>query len=65
MQEFDPDDAGDKARMEAVKAEAIQYLRRNFEYPIPKAVAEMPVEGAAAHRGGEGPQAGCACVILR
>jgi uncharacterized protein (TIGR04552 family) len=65
VQEFDPDDAADKARMEAVKAEAVQYLRRNFEYPIPKAVAEMPVEDLLLTAASKGHKQVCACVILK
>ena len=65
VQEFDPDDAGDKARMEAVKAEAVQYLRRNFEYPIPKSIAEMPVEELMLTAASKGHKQVCACVILK
>ena len=48
-QEFRPDDAGERARMEAIKDEAINYLRRHFEYPIPKPV-EQAVQPVAAFR---------------
>jgi len=65
VQEFDPDDAADKARMEAVKAEAIQYLRRHFEYPIPKPIAEMPVEELMLTAASKGHKQVCACVILK
>src|SRR6185295_9484978 len=34
-QEFHPDEPADRARINAIKAEAISYLRRHFEYPIP------------------------------
>jgi uncharacterized protein (TIGR04552 family) len=39
VQEFwTPTTRKDVARMEAVKREAVEYLRRNFEYPIPKPI---------------------------
>ena len=40
MQEFDLDEPADRARIEAVKNAAISYLRRNFDFPIPKPVAQ-------------------------
>ena len=42
-QEFRPDEPNDRARLEQIKTEAISYLRRNFDYPIPKPVAVTPV----------------------
>src|SRR3954469_3821083 len=43
-QEFRPDDPVDRARMAAIKNEAVSYLRRHFEYPIPKPVEQATVE---------------------
>src|SRR6185295_2759177 len=43
-QEFHPDEPADRARMNAIKAEAISYLRRHFEYPIPKPVEQASIE---------------------
>ena len=43
-QEFHPDEPADRARMAAIKNEAVSYLRRHFEYPIPKPVAEASSE---------------------
>src|SRR5580693_2463973 len=42
-QEFQPDEAADRARLESIKNEAIAYLRRHFEFPIPAPVARTPV----------------------
>src|SRR5579871_6079902 len=42
-QELHPTEPADRARMETVKNEAISYLRRHFEYPIPKPVEKASV----------------------
>jgi len=42
-QEFRPDETADRARIDAIKGEAISFLRRHFEFPIPK-----PIERASA-----------------
>jgi uncharacterized protein (TIGR04552 family) len=65
VQELDPDNKADQARMEAIKLEAIKYLRRNFEYPIPKVVAQMPVEELLLTASSKGHKQVCACVILK
>src|SRR4051812_10665617 len=44
MQEFRPEDPADRARLESIKNEAIAYLRRHFEFPIPAPVARASVE---------------------
>jgi uncharacterized protein (TIGR04552 family) len=64
-QELEPDEPADRVRMEHVKAEAIAYLRRQFDYPIPR-----PVEGATVPEllllaAGRGHRAMCACTILK
>ncbi len=41
-QEFHPDEPADRARLESIKNEAIAYLRRHFEFPIPTPVARAP-----------------------
>src|ERR1700761_467281 len=43
-QEFHPTEAADRARLERLKNEAISYLRRHFEFPIPAPVARCSVE---------------------
>ncbi len=65
VQEFYVDRAADRARLDAIKNEAIAYLRRNFEYPIPRAVAELPVEDLMLMAAGKGHKQVCACVILK
>lgn len=64
-QEFHPDEPGDRARMNAIKAEAISYLRRHFEYPIPKPVEQASIEELFALAGSRGHRQTCACTILK
>src|SRR5689334_16796623 len=39
--ELDPELDSDRERMDAIRDEAISYLRRNYDFPIPKPVANM------------------------
>ena len=64
-QEFHPDEPADRARMNAIKDEAISYLRRHFEYPIPKPVEQASVEELFSMAGGRGHRQTCACTILK
>lgn len=62
---LDPKNAADHARAEAVKNAAIGYLRRNFEFPIPKAVAQKEVGELLLMASGKGHRQVCACAILK
>lgn len=64
-QEFHPDEPADRARMNAIKAEAISYLRRHFEYPIPKPVEQASIEELFSLAAGRGHRQTCACTILK
>ena len=65
-QEFRPEEPADRSRMAAIKNEAVSYLRRQFEYPIPKPVAQATVERAPLHlASGSGHRQMCACTILK
>jgi uncharacterized protein (TIGR04552 family) len=64
-QEFHPDEPADRARMNAIKGEAISYLRRHFEYPIPKPVEMATVEELFTLATGRGHRQTCACTILK
>lgn len=64
-QEFLPSDAGDRARMDSIKAEAVSYLRRHFEYPIPKPVERASIEELFKLAAGTGHRQTCACTILK
>lgn len=64
-QEFRPDEPADRSRMEAVKGEAISYLRRHFEFPIPKPVEQASTEDLLMLASGKGHRQLCACTILK
>lgn len=64
-QEFLPETEGDVARLESIKLEAIEYLRRNFEYPIPPSVQRQTVQQLLLAASGKGHKQVCACVILK
>jgi uncharacterized protein (TIGR04552 family) len=64
-QDFHPDDPADRARLEATKNEAIAYLRRHFEFPIPKPVERVSVEEMFIMASGKGHRQLCACTILK
>lgn len=64
-QEFRPDEPADRARLEAIKNEAIAYLRRHFEFPIPKPVERASVEEMLIMASGKGHRQLCACTILK
>lgn len=64
-QDFHPDEPADRARMDAIKSEAISYLRRHFEYPIPKPVEQASIEELFALATRNGHRQTCACTILK
>jgi uncharacterized protein (TIGR04552 family) len=63
--EFDLDDPASRARSEAIKNAAIGYLRRNFDFPIPRPVAESDVGELLLLASGRGHRQLCACTILK
>ncbi len=63
--ELDLADPADRARAEAVKQEAIHYLRRNFDFPIPRPVAEADLPALIELASGRGHRQLCACTILK
>src|ERR1700677_3838318 len=63
--ELHADDAADRGRMEHVKSEAIAYLRRQFDYPIPRPVERASVLELLLMAGGRGHRGMCACTILK
>ena len=64
-QEFHPEEPADRARIEGIKNEAISYLRRHFEYPIPKPIERCSVEELMKVAGGGGHRQMCACTVLK
>ena len=64
-QELDLALPADRARSEAVKHSAINYLRRHFDFPIPKPVAAEDLAGLIALASTKGHRQLCACTILK
>jgi uncharacterized protein (TIGR04552 family) len=62
---FDLDRRGDAERLEGVKAAAIDYLRRNFDFPIPRPVERSDVLELLRVASGKGHRQLCACAILK
>jgi uncharacterized protein (TIGR04552 family) len=65
VQEILLDDPADAARTEAVKNAAISYLRRNFDFPVPKPVAQADLAKLIELASGKGHRQLCACSILK
>jgi uncharacterized protein (TIGR04552 family) len=64
-QELRLDDPADRVRMEYVKSEAIAFLRRQFDYPIPRPVEHASLTELLMMAAGAGHRAMCACTILK
>jgi uncharacterized protein (TIGR04552 family) len=64
-QEFHPDESADLTRIEHLKNEAISFLRRHLEYPIPKPVERATVAELLMLASGSGHRQMCACTILK
>jgi uncharacterized protein (TIGR04552 family) len=58
----DPDDV---ARMNAVRDAAVSYLRRHFDFPVPKPVAALDLLGLLMLASTQGHRQMCACAILK
>jgi len=65
VQGFDPHHPDDRERMDAIRDDAVDYLRRTFAYPIPRPVAAMSVEELLRLASSKGHRQLCACVILK
>lgn len=63
--ELAPDQPADRVRMDHVKSESIAYLRRQFDYPIPRPVERATVPELLMLAAGRGHRAMCACTILK
>ena len=64
-EEFRPEDPNDRVRLDAIKNEAINYLRRHFDFPIPGPVARASVEDLLLLASAKGHRQLCACTILK
>src|SRR5688572_27528682 len=63
--EFRPSLPQDRARLETIRNEAVSYLRRQFDFPIPKPVEDATVEELMLMASGKGHRQTCACAILK
>jgi hypothetical protein len=64
-QELYPEQPADRKSMEGIKQEAIGYLRRHFEFPVPKPIEQASVEDLLMVACGKGHRQTCACTILK
>ncbi|MET0592998.1 MAG: TIGR04552 family protein [Polyangiaceae bacterium] len=64
-QELSPDDPKDRERIEHLKGEAISYLRRHFEFPIPKPIEQASPEELLLVASTKGHRQVCACSVLK
>jgi uncharacterized protein (TIGR04552 family) len=64
-QEFQPGQPSDERRIEDIKEEAVGYLRRQLEYPIPKPVERASFAELLKLASGQGHRQTCACTILK
>lgn len=64
-QEFDLARAQDRQRIETIKASAIDYLRRQVDFPIPKPVADASTLELLQLASGKGHRQLAACVVLK
>jgi uncharacterized protein (TIGR04552 family) len=66
VNEFDPDIEEDIDRLEELRQDAIEYLAKNFDFPIGETLAsEIPARDLFLVASREGPQRPWACVILK
>lgn len=63
--QFDLDRREDRLRVQAIKEGAIDYLRRNFEFPIPRPLERADVVELLRVASGKGHRQMCACAILK
>ncbi len=63
--ELDPKNEIDRRYLERIQREAIEYLRRNFKFRIPKPVAASPLEELLLAASAKGHRQLCACTILK
>ncbi len=62
---FDPSNPADHARLEAVKDGAVDYLKRQFDFPIPRPLAKSTVLELLGTASTKGHRQLAACTILK
>jgi uncharacterized protein (TIGR04552 family) len=66
INEFDPANADDMDRLEELRADAVEYLTRNFSYRIPNEVAhELPARELLLLASSRGKRQTYACIVLK
>ncbi len=63
--ELEPSSEVDRRYMERIQREAIDYLRRNFKFKIPKPISNATLEDLLLVASGHGHRQLCACTILK
>jgi len=63
--EFDLSRESDQRRIESVKREAVDYLRRTFEFPIPRSIEAATTLELLRVAGTSGHKQVCACILLK
>jgi uncharacterized protein (TIGR04552 family) len=64
-QEFLPHDAADRSRLENIKNEAIAFLRRHFDFAIPRYIENASPEELLLIASAKGHRQVCACTVLK
>jgi uncharacterized protein (TIGR04552 family) len=62
---FDLSNIGDLERIAFIKEQAVEYLRRNFDFPIPRPVERADMKELLQVASGKGHRQLCACAILK
>lgn len=63
--EFQLEEASDRARLDRLRADSVEFLRRHFDFPIPKPVERLPIPDLLLLASGKGHRQLCACTILK
>ena len=63
--ELDPDSPSDIAYLQRIQAQAIEYLKRNFSFAIPKPIQNASFEELLMVASGSGHRQQCACTVLK
>lgn len=63
--ELDPADPADRAYIEHTVRSGVEYLKRNFNFPVPRPVAEASLGDLLMMAAGKGHRQLCACTVLK